>query len=138
MLGVNLWGVIHGIRAFVPLMIEQDEEGHVINTSSVHGLTSGPGISVYAASKHAVTRISEGLFYDLESRNSEVKCSLLSPADVATDLDLAARNRPPSLQEPIGARHHRSGQREAGKINTATNRSLRIRVWYGTGARRRN
>ena len=100
-LGVNLWGVIHGIRAFVPLMIEQGEEGHVINTSSVHGLTSGPRISVYAASKHAVTRITEGLFYDLESHNSKIKCSLLSPADVATDLDLAARNRPPSLQDQL-------------------------------------
>lgn len=100
-LGVNLWGVIHGIRAFVPLMIEQGEKGHVINTSSVHGLTSGPGISVYAASKHAVTRISEGLFYDLAVRNSKIKCSLLSPADVATDLDLAARNRPPSLQDQV-------------------------------------
>ena len=72
----------------------------MINTSSVHGLTSGPGISVYAGSKHAVTRITEGLFYDLESHN-KVKCSLLSPADVAMDLDLAARNRPPSLQDQL-------------------------------------
>ena len=100
-LGVNLYGVIHGVRAFVPLMIEQGEEGHVVNTSSVHGLYTGRGVPTYAASKYAVTRITEGLFYDLAARGGRVNCSLLCPADVATDLDLAARNRPAALRDQL-------------------------------------
>ena len=100
-LGVNLYGVIHGVRAFVPLMIAQGEEGHVVNTSSIHGFSTGPGSPTYAASKHAVTRITEGLFYDLAGRDSRVNCSLLCPADVATDLDLAARNRPAAFQDQL-------------------------------------
>ena len=100
-LGVNLYGVIHGVRAFVPLMIAQGEEGHVVNTSSIHGFSTGPGSPTYAASKHAITRITEGLFYDLAARDSRVNCSLLCPADVATDLDLAARNRPAAFQDQL-------------------------------------
>ena len=69
-LGVNLYGVIHGVRAFVPLMVEQGEEGHVVNTSSAHGLYTGHGAPTYAASKYAVTRITEGLFYDFAARDS--------------------------------------------------------------------
>ena len=100
-LGVNLYGVIHGVRAFVPLMVAQGEEGHVVNTSSVHGLYTGHGVPTYAASKYAVTRITEGLFYDLDARHSRVKCSLLCPADVATDLDLSARNRPAEFRDQL-------------------------------------
>ena len=100
-LGVNLYGVMHGVRTFVPLMIEQGEEGHVVNTSSVHGLYATRGAPTYAASKYAVTRITEGLFYDLAARDSRVKCSLLCPGEVATDLDLAARNRPAEFHDQL-------------------------------------
>jgi len=100
-LGVNLYGVIHGVRAFVPLMVEQGEEGHVVNTSSAHGLYTNHGSPTYAASKYAVTRITEGLFYDLAARNSRVKCSLLCPEDVATNIALAARNRPAEFQDQL-------------------------------------
>ena len=66
-LGVNLWGVIHGIRAFVPRLIAQDE-GHVVNTASVAGLISPPGMGVYNVTKHAVVPLSETLHHDLRLR----------------------------------------------------------------------
>src|SRR3712207_6189042 len=69
-LGVNLWGVIHGIRAFVPIMLAQDTEGHIVTTASILGLVSGPGGGPYGASKHAVVRISEGLHYDLQAQGA--------------------------------------------------------------------
>ena len=111
-LGVNLYGVIHGVRAFVPLMIEHGEEGHIVNTSSVHGLYTTSGVPTYAASKFAVTRITEGLFYDLASRDSKIKCSLLCPADVATNLDLAARNRQAQFRDHLSSER----QTEIGRL----------------------
>src|SRR5262249_24070145 len=69
-LGVNLFGVIHGIRTFVPVMLEQGTEGHIVNTASVLGLMTGPGGGPYGASKHAVVRITEGLQYDLIAAGS--------------------------------------------------------------------
>lgn len=93
MLGVNLMGVVHGIRAFLPAMIEGGEEGHVVNTSSVAGLMTGPG-QVYGVSKHAVTRLTEGLWYDLEAIGSRIGVSVLCPGIAATRINTAARNRP--------------------------------------------
>lgn len=103
-LGVNLWGVIHGVRTFLPLMIEQDEAGHVVNNSSVLGIETGAGaVGPYQVSKFGVTRITEALYYDLAHRNSKVKCTLLCPGSVATNLDLAGRNRPSTLKDEHGA-----------------------------------
>jgi NAD(P)-dependent dehydrogenase (short-subunit alcohol dehydrogenase family) len=90
-LDVNLWGVIHGIRAFVPDMISQGE-GHVINTSSVAGLRGSPGMGAYAASKHAVIGLSQSLHLDLELAQSDVKVSVLCPGFTQTNMNSSGRN----------------------------------------------
>jgi NAD(P)-dependent dehydrogenase (short-subunit alcohol dehydrogenase family) len=92
-LGVNLFGVIHGIRTFVPLLVEQGE-GHVVNTASVAGLSSPPGYGSYSASKHAVVTISEILYRDLRLAGSTVGVSVLCPGYVRTRITEADRNRP--------------------------------------------
>ena len=82
-LGVNLWGVIHGVRAFAPHLIAQDE-GHIVNTASVSGLISPPGSGAYNVTKHAVVALSESLHHDLRERDSRVGVSVLCPAYVPT------------------------------------------------------
>jgi NAD(P)-dependent dehydrogenase (short-subunit alcohol dehydrogenase family) len=101
-LGVNLMGVIHGIQAFVTRMLEHGEEGHIVNTSSVLGLQSGPG-SVYGVSKHAVTRLTEGLYYELRARKARIGVSLLCPGLVATHIVGSDRNRPAALRNEAPA-----------------------------------
>jgi NAD(P)-dependent dehydrogenase (short-subunit alcohol dehydrogenase family) len=99
-LGVNLWGVIHGIRAFVPRMVEQDE-GHVVNTASIAGLVVAPGMTAYCATKHAVVGVSECLLHDLtQATGGTVGVSVLCPAWVKTNIVDSHRNRPPP---PAGA-----------------------------------
>lgn len=98
-IGVNVWGVIHGIRAFVPRMIAQDAEGHVVNTASVAGLLSLPGMGMYCMSKHAVVTISECLHHDLAEAGARVKASVLCPAYVPTAISESERNRPALLRE---------------------------------------
>ena len=97
-LGVNLMGVVHGLQAFVPRMIEGGEPGHVVNTSSVLGLSTGPG-SVYGVSKHAVTRLTEGLYYDLQNSGAPIEASALCPGMIATHIISAERNRPADLRD---------------------------------------
>lgn len=97
--GVNLMGVVHGIQAFVPAMVERGEPGHVVNTSSVLGLSTGAS-SIYSVTKHAVTRLTEGLWYDLRAAGSPVSASVLCPGLIATQIVTAGRNRPDHLQEP--------------------------------------
>jgi NAD(P)-dependent dehydrogenase (short-subunit alcohol dehydrogenase family) len=94
-LGVNLWGAINGMRAFVPILLEQDE-GHVINTASMAGLnTSAPGsMGVYSVSKHAVVALSESLQVSLRVRGANVGVSVLCPAWVRTNISESKRNRP--------------------------------------------
>lgn len=101
-LGVNLMGVVHGIQAFVPLMLEQGGEGHVVNTSSVLGLSSGGG-SIYSVTKHAVTRLSEGLLNDLKGEGSAVGVSVLCPGLIATQIVSSDRNRPEGLRNEVDA-----------------------------------
>ncbi len=96
-LGVNLWGVINGIRAFTPTLIEQDR-GHVLNTASLAGLTSAPYTAPYNASKHAVVAITETLANELAMRGSAVKTSVACPGFVATNIWEAERNRPADLE----------------------------------------
>ncbi len=97
-LGVNLWGVIHGIHFFVPRMLEQGFEGHIVNTASMAGLLSGPGQSIYKVSKHGVVTLSETLYYDLTLRNASLKVSVLCPGLVNTHILDSQRNRPARLQ----------------------------------------
>ncbi len=101
-LGVNTWGVIHGIRSFMPIMLEQDTEGHIVNTSSMAGVTTIPYASIYHMSKHAVLALSECLYHELTLRGSKVKVSVLCPEMVATQIETSARNRPASLQPESG------------------------------------
>jgi NAD(P)-dependent dehydrogenase (short-subunit alcohol dehydrogenase family) len=111
-LGVNLWGVVHGMRAFVPRMIAQGE-GHVVNTASIAGILSAPFSAPYCATKHAVVAISECLHHDLETTQAgKVKVSVVCPAWVKTNIADAARNRPPALSRATGG-GARSPQAEA-------------------------
>lgn len=100
-LGVNLWGVIHGLRAFVPIMLEQDAESHIVNTSSIAGLLPYQAGAAYHATKHAVVALSEKLYYDLADRGGKVKVSVLCPGWVRTRIMDAWRNRPAELQDDI-------------------------------------
>jgi NAD(P)-dependent dehydrogenase (short-subunit alcohol dehydrogenase family) len=90
-LGVNLWGVVNGIRAFVPALVEQNE-GHVVNTASMAGLATLPFMAPYSATKHAVLAISEALHYELTMLGSEVKVTVLCPGFIRTRIADANRN----------------------------------------------
>lgn len=96
-LGVNLWGVIHGIRCFVPRMIAGDEAGHIVNTASVAGLLSAQTMGPYNVSKHGVVTLSETLFQDLRITGSKLGVTVLCPAFVDTGIKDAGRNRPDAL-----------------------------------------
>lgn len=108
-LGVNLWGVIHGVRTFTPLMLKlaQDNpnyEGHIINTSSMAGLLSPQLLGAYNVSKHAVVALSETLYHDLgavQSGARRVDCSVLCPAFVPTGISQSHRARPADLQNDV-------------------------------------
>lgn len=93
-LGVNLWGVVHGIRAFVPILLAQGEEGHVVNTASIAGLLAIPNTGPYTASKHAVVAVSETLHHELALVGSKVRVSVLCPGFVKTAIADSHRNRP--------------------------------------------
>jgi len=109
-LGVNLWGVIHGVRAFTPHLIKQDE-GHIVNTASVAGLISPPGSGAYNVTKHGVVALSESLYHDLRERNSKVGVSVLCPAYVPTGIVDSERNRPKDL--PTSTKSEATLAREA-------------------------
>jgi NAD(P)-dependent dehydrogenase (short-subunit alcohol dehydrogenase family) len=100
-LGVNLWGVIHGIEAFVPRMIAGGQGGHVVNTASMAGLIASQGLGVYNTSKYAVVGLSETLAKDLKPYGIGV--SVLCPMGVETRIRQSGRNRPPALQNGPGA-----------------------------------
>lgn len=95
--GVNVWGVIHGIRTFVPILLEQGEPGHVINTASMAALTNMPYSGIYFMSKHAVLSLSETLYHELTLRGAKVGVSVVCPEVVATNIDKSERNRPRDL-----------------------------------------
>lgn len=91
-MGVNLMGVVYGVRSFVPAMIEQGEPGHVVNTASMAGLTHGAGI--YGVTKHAVVALSEALFGQLQGQGLPIGVSVLCPGWVRTRIMESERNRP--------------------------------------------
>ena len=93
-LGVNLWGVIHGIRIFVPIMLLQGTECHIVNTSSLSGIIAGPGLGVYRVTKHGVFSLSETLFHELSRKESQIGVSVLAPYFVSTRVADSDRNRP--------------------------------------------
>ncbi len=97
---INLYGVVHGIRAFLPIMTEQGS-GHIVNTASIAGLIAVPGAAPYNATKHAVVGISEGLYLELGAIGSPVGVSVLCPGFVKTDL-MANEPDPSTIVTPIG------------------------------------
>ena len=101
-LGVNLMGVVHGIRLFTPMMLEAaaadpDFEGHIVNTASMAGMLNAPNMGVYNVSKHAVVALSETLFQDLALVTEQLHCSVLCPFFVPTGISQSHRNRPGEL-----------------------------------------
>ena len=102
-LGVNLWGVIYGVKAFTPLMLEAAKRdagyrGHIVNTASMAGLLNAPLMGSYNVSKHAVVSLTETLHQDLSLVTDQVHCSVLCPYFVPTGIAHAGRNRPESLK----------------------------------------
>ncbi|MFF5212224.1 SDR family NAD(P)-dependent oxidoreductase [Streptosporangium sp. NPDC000396] len=97
LLGVNLWGVLHGIQAFVPRMIEQDTEGHIVNTVSVAGLFAAPYMAGYAVSKFAAFAASQTLAQDLAMAGSKLRVTALCPGAVRTQINRSERVRPADL-----------------------------------------
>ena len=122
-IGVNLWGVIHGVRAFVPRLVQQGE-GHVVNTASIAGLVTVPGLSPYCVTKQGVVALSECLHHDLTLRaEGKVKVSVLCPAWVKTRISESERNRPASLPH--------SPVRELSEQERATDGAVRAAVAMG-------
>jgi NAD(P)-dependent dehydrogenase (short-subunit alcohol dehydrogenase family) len=101
-LGVNLWGVIHGCNVFLPDLLEQDD-GHIVNTASIAGLGGAAGLGVYCTSKFAVVGLSESLHHDLAARNSHVGVSVLCPGFVNTRIFESDRNMPDEVRAALDA-----------------------------------
>lgn len=91
---VNLWGVVHGIRTFVPILLEQGEPGHVVNTASMAGVTTAPYLDIYTATKHSVMALSESLYKELKVLESPVSASVVCPGLINTRIMESERNRP--------------------------------------------
>jgi NAD(P)-dependent dehydrogenase (short-subunit alcohol dehydrogenase family) len=98
-IGVNLWGVIHGVKVFTPLMLAQNTECYIVNTSSTAGLMVGSSSAPYATTKHAVVALSESLYLTLQQRNSPIKVSVLCPGLVRTNITNAEHHRPAELRD---------------------------------------
>ncbi|QXW19677.1 SDR family oxidoreductase [Comamonas aquatica] len=101
-LNVNLWGVIHGVRVFTPMMLQaaaQDPswQGHIVNTASMAGLLTPPNMGVYNVSKHAVVSLTETLYQDLRLVTEQLHCSVLCPYFVPTGIATSERNRPDAV-----------------------------------------
>lgn len=102
-LGVNLWGVIHGVRIFTPLMLDCAKkdpayQGHIVNTASMAGMLNAPTMGVYNVSKHAVVSLSESLYQDLQLVEAPIGASVLCPYFVPTGISQSHRNRPDDVQ----------------------------------------
>ena len=101
-LGVNLWGVVHGVRLFTPMMLEAAKsdptwQGHIVNTASMAGLLTPPNMGIYNVSKHAVVSLTETLYQDLALVTDQVSASVLCPYFVPTGISQSERNRPVDL-----------------------------------------
>jgi len=119
-LGVNLWGVIHGVRIFTPMMLaaaakDPAWQGHIVNTASMAGLLNPPNMGVYNVSKHAVVSLSETLFQDLALVTDQIGASVLCPFFVATGISQSHRNRPGELAPEKPTRSQLIGQAMSDK-----------------------
>lgn len=111
-LGVNLHGVLHGMRVFVPRLIAAGAHAHILNTASVAGVVSGSGSACYGAAKHAVVRATEALYAGLQEIDAPIGVTMLLPGLVATRIYEAERSRPQALAHPDGTPQE-SGDLEA-------------------------
>ncbi|RJF95825.1 SDR family oxidoreductase [Noviherbaspirillum saxi] len=106
-LGVNLWGVVHGVRTFTPLMLEcakkdPSYQGHIVNTASMAGMLNAPNMGIYNVSKHAVVSLTETLYQDLQLIKAPIGASVLCPYFVPTGISQSHRNRPDDVKEEGG------------------------------------
>jgi len=112
-LGVNFFGVLYGIRHFVPRMLAAGEPGHIVNTASAAGLTTGLAAAAYMVSKHGVVALSELLYKNLKTRAARLSASVLCPGWVNTNILDSARNRPEALQAPGASQGAMTPQQQA-------------------------
>lgn len=124
LLGVNLKGVINGVRAFAPRMLACTEtdaayEGCIVNTASMAGLLTSPGMGIYAVSKHAVVAFSECLHHDLQLVTPKLRAAVLCPSYVTTDIGNSERNRPAHLAVPEGLTKSQQAARAASQHSIA-------------------
>jgi NAD(P)-dependent dehydrogenase (short-subunit alcohol dehydrogenase family) len=124
--GVNLLGVAHGLRVFLPIMLEQATDCHVVNNASAAGLVAPPGFGVYNASKAGVVALSETLHHELALRGSRIGVSVLCPGLVRTRMPDSARNRPAALQndDDVEARRRAAYAEDQRKLREATQRAM--------------
>jgi NAD(P)-dependent dehydrogenase (short-subunit alcohol dehydrogenase family) len=129
-LGVNLWGVIHGVRLFTPLMLAAAKadpayQGHIVNTASMAGLLTPPNMGIYNVSKHAVVSLTETLYQDLKLVSDQISASVLCPYFVATGISQSHRNKPAGLAEEKPTQSQLIGQAmtdkavSSGKVTAA-------------------
>jgi NAD(P)-dependent dehydrogenase (short-subunit alcohol dehydrogenase family) len=130
-LGVNVWGVIHGVRIFTRLMLDcarRDPgfEGHIVNTASMAGLLNAPTMGVYNVSKHAVVSLSETLYHDLQLVDAPIGASVLCPYFVPTGISQSHRNRPEDVKMTAGPTASQAAAQamtvkavESGKVSAA-------------------
>ena len=119
-LGVNLWGVVHGVRLFTPMMLAAAQadpqwRGHIVNTASMAGLLNAPNMGIYNVSKHAVVSLSESLYQDLALVTDQVSASVLCPFFVPTGISQSHRNRPATLAGAAATQSQRVGQSMSDK-----------------------
>jgi len=119
-LGVNLWGVVHGVRLFTPMMLEAAKadpgyRGHIVNTASMAGLLTPPNMGIYNVSKHAVVALTETLYQDLHLVTDQVSASVLCPYFVPTGISQSHRNRPSDLAADKPTASQLIGQAQSDK-----------------------
>jgi NAD(P)-dependent dehydrogenase (short-subunit alcohol dehydrogenase family) len=119
-LGVNLWGVVHGVRLFTPMMLESAKadpayQGHIVNTASMAGLLTPPNMGIYNVSKHAVVSLTETLYQDLQLVSDQVSASVLCPYFVPTGISQSHRNRPADLAAEKPTASQLIGQAQSDK-----------------------
>ena len=117
-IGVNLMGVVHGVHAFLPVLLEQDE-GHIVNTASLAGLGGVAGLGVYCTTKFAVVGLSESLHHELAARGSAVGVSVLCPGFVQTRIGDSNRNAPASVAQWAGSSQARTTAEFANALTSA-------------------
>jgi NAD(P)-dependent dehydrogenase (short-subunit alcohol dehydrogenase family) len=119
-LGVNVWGVVHGVRLFTPMMLAAAKKdpawrGHIVNTASMAGLLTPPNMGIYNVSKHAVVSLTETLYQDLKLVSDQLSASVLCPYFVPTGISQSHRNKPAELADEKATQSQMIGQAQSDK-----------------------